>query len=106
MPEACIEKALLRVGANTFSDVEFQEIGSTILPDGLLYRIYADKESMRTLNDMCIAVSKLSDKEMQKLDVVADYAHAATATQIMNLAENLELFDFIPEIQSVEEYGQ
>jgi hypothetical protein len=106
MPEASIEKAMLRVGADTFSDVALPHIESATLPDRFVDKINTENESLRTLNDMCIAVSKLDDKEIQKLDAVADYVHAVTATQIRNLAEKLDLFDFIPEIQSAEEYGR
>jgi len=102
----CIEKAMLRAEADTFTDVELREMASPNLSDGLLNRIDAENESLGTLNDMCIAVSNLDDKEILKLEAIADYAQATTATQIRNLAENLDSFEFVPDIANEEQYGR
>jgi hypothetical protein len=106
MPEICMEKALLRIGENAYSDVEFLPEVDGNLPDGLVGRIDLENETMQTLNDMCKAVYKLSEKDLQKLDAVADYAKADSALQIMNLAKNLDLFEFVPDVESAEEYGR
>jgi hypothetical protein len=106
MSDVCMEKALFRVGEDTFSDVDFLPDVDGLLPDGLKSKIRFEDESMRSLNDMCKAVCKFSESDLQKLDAVADYAKAQSASQIMNLAKNLDFFEFVPDVTSAEEYGR
>lgn len=106
MPEVCMEKALLRVGENYFSDVDFLPDVDGNLPEGLINRINFEEEDMRSLNDMCKAIYKLDEQDLQKLNVVADYAKAQSASQIMNLAKDLDLFEFIPDVATAEDYGR
>jgi hypothetical protein len=106
MPDSCIEKALLRVGETALSDVMFLPNMEGTLAEGITCRINFERETMRSLNDMCKAVYELDPKELQKLEAVVDFVQADSAMKIESLAKNLGLFDFIPDISNANEYGQ
>ena len=61
---------------------------------------------MRSLNDMCRTVYELDPNGMQKLEAVADYVQADSAIKIKNLAANIDLLDFVPDVASATELGQ
>ena len=55
---------------------------------------------------MCAAISKLTQADRLKLDAAVSFAKPESAAEIRRLAENLELFDFIPNVSTPEEYGR
>ena len=48
----------------------------------------------------------MEQREQQKLSAVIRYAQPGYAFQMRLLAENLDLFDFIPDIRTAEDYGR
>ena len=48
----------------------------------------------------------MEPKELEKLGAAAQMAQPVNAHQVRQLAENLELFDFVPKIKTPEEYGK
>ena len=58
------------------------------------------------LNAMCRAVDALPDSWSEKLGAAIRFAEPRDAAQIMRLAENLDLFEFVPGVATPEEYGK
>lgn len=58
------------------------------------------------LNDMCRAISVLDDKDRAKLDAAIEMAQPEFPEQITYLAQNLNLFDFFPDVKDAESYGR
>lgn len=48
----------------------------------------------------------LAHNDLPKLGAVITFAKPQDATQVKHLAENLELFDFIPKVKTPAEYGR
>ena len=58
------------------------------------------------LNRLCRAVEPLTDQDWEKLDAVARFAVRSDFATLCRLAENLDLFDFVPNVHTAEEYGR
>ena len=65
-----------------------------------------ERESIFDLNAMCAAISKLAQSDRAKLEAVVAHANPESAAEIRRLAENLDLFDFVPNVHTPEEYGK
>ena len=63
-------------------------------------------EGLTELNRMCQAISALEGPDMDRLTAAVLMAKPKDAAQVRCLAENVELFDFIPNIKTPEEYGK
>ncbi len=63
-------------------------------------------KKLTDLNEMCAAIAMLHGVDRDKLDAVVKIAAPDCAFQIKRLAENLELFDFVPDVHTPEEYGR
>lgn len=100
-----IERAMLRAGANTFEDLSLRFVESE-LPDEVDVRLDMEHEGLTDLNEMCAAIKPLNPEQRSKLGAVVEFAKPEYASQIKQLAENLELFDFVPKVSSPEEYGR
>ena len=61
---------------------------------------------LEKLNSMSHAIAGLPDSEYGKLGEVIQFAEPRDAAQIARLAENLDLFDFIPDKGTPEERGR
>jgi hypothetical protein len=105
MTQTQIERAMLRAGIDNYVDMSlcFRESG---LPDAIDAALDMEHESIGDLNKMCGAISTLSREETAKLGVVVSFAQPEYASQITHLAENLDLFDFAPGVQTPEDYGK
>ena len=58
------------------------------------------------LNRLCRAVEPLTEQEWEKLDAVAQFVVRSDFATLCRLAENLDLFDFVPNVHTAEEYGK
>ena len=58
------------------------------------------------LDRMCQAIVSLTDADIEKLNAVVCMAEPGDMTAVRQLAENLDRFDFIPGVQTPEEYGR
>lgn len=106
--EKQIERMLLRAGVedpNDISDVEMSLEYDT-LPTQITEMLDMRCESPGTLNALCHAIAGLSETEQKKLGAVVLMAGPCCADEVRELAENLEQFDFVPNIQTSEEYGR
>lgn len=61
--------------------------------------------NLPALNRMSWAVGPLLDSDMEKLNAVSLMTGPRNAGEICELAENLDQFEFIPDIHTAEEYG-
>ena len=104
-PEKRLERLLERAEIRSADQVHLRTWYSE-LPDAVMDRLDVPHESLDALNSFCAAAGRLDQKEMQKLSAVVNYAQPEYAFQMRHLAENLELFDFVENVQTEEEYGR
>ena len=103
--ERQIERMLWRDGMES-EDFATLEIQINNLPAAVETACPLEQESIFDLNAMCAAISKLAQADRAKLEAVAAYANPESAAEIRRLAENLDLFDFVPNVHTPEEYGR
>ena len=65
-----------------------------------------EREGLDDLNAMCLAIQRLEPKQKEKLEAVVCAAQPDYAREVRRLAEELEQFDFIPDVHTAEEYGK
>ena len=58
------------------------------------------------LNRLCRAVEPMTEEEREKLEVVVKFTEASGIDALCQLAENLDLFDVVPDVFTAEEYGR
>ena len=90
-----IDRALQRAGITDPADVRLR-MEDTQLPDEVDVLLDMEQESLADLNALAQAADVLSTDDMKKLGAVVMLAEPKSATQIKNLAESLDLFDFAP----------
>lgn len=100
-----IDHAILRSGITDPADMYFQFADSS-LPTEIDIALDFSNESIYDLNDMALAIEKLSDAEFDKLGAAVTMAKPESANQIRHLAENLDQFEFAPKVYSPAEYGK
>lgn len=100
-----IERTMLRSGIADQEDMVFCFEESSF-PDEIDVALDFTRESIYDLNALALAVEKLPASDHAKLAGVVTMAEPVTARQIQYLAENLELFDFAPDVHSPEAYGK
>ena len=103
--ELQIERMLCQDGMES-ADFARLEIQANNLPAAIQTVCDLELESVFDLNAMCAAISKLTQADRLKLDAAVSLAKPDSAAEIRRLAENLELFDFAPNIYTPEEYGR
>lgn len=104
MTEKQIEHALVRGGIDSVEQMRFKP--DLILLQELSILPTLEQESLSDLNEMCEAIMPLAHNDLPKLGAVITFAKPQDATQVKHLAENLELFDFIPKVKTPAEYGR
>ena len=99
---------MLRVGIDTLVDaatwVEFDELPERVEEALDLDQLSGD--DIPALNRMCRAIAPMKDADIDKLNAVVYMTDATGITSICQLAENLDQFDFVPDIHTPEEYGR
>ena len=100
-----IERAMLRSGIPGPEDMHFQ-FESSNFPAEINAALDFRQESIYELNDLAAAVETLSPAEHQKLGAAVQLAQPECASQIRHLAENLEQFEFAPNVHTPAEYGR
>ena len=103
-----LERTLLRAGVTTLHDAKIR-IDCNELPekvDEALDIEYLSGDDLPALNRMCQAIEPLKEADMEKLNAVVLFAEAGDMMAVRQLAENLDLFDFVPGLQTPEEYGR
>lgn len=104
-PERRLERLLERADIHSAEQLSFRTWRCE-LPDAVVDRLNFPKESLWEMNSLCASVKNMDHKERQKLCAVIQCAEPEYAFQMRHLAENLELFDFVPGIQTALDYGR
>lgn len=103
--EQQIQRAMRRAGIESEDYARFRLYESE-LPEEIDAALDFEQESIFELNRLCQSLASRKPEELKKLEAVVRMAQPKAAYQIRQLAENLELFDFIPNIRTPEEYGK
>lgn len=100
-----LERALCRAELNGNDEMRLYCIESN-LPSEVEARLELSSESMLALNDLAKAIAPLDAEQRTKLGTAALLAEPQNVQELTALAQNLELFDYIPGIQTPAEYGK
>jgi hypothetical protein len=103
-PDTGIEKALHRLGVDE-GDVCMAHICPEDIPDGIAHRLNVEKETIRSLNDMCRAIAAVKPEDCPKLDAACEFAEVTAARDITAITENIAHFDLYPNVSTPKEYG-
>lgn len=107
MPDRQIQRMVERTG------LEIQNVPLRIVMDELPEKVAEalDLESLSlanisALNRMCRVIEPLKDADIEKLNAIVLTAGPGDIMAVCQLAENLDRFDFVPDIHTPEEYGK
>ena len=100
-----LERTLLRGGIME-REGWFHKLEPIQLSSVITAKLDTRRDSIRELNEMCRSIHQLSHVDRAKLDAAVEYARAKTASQIRQVAEHLDQFDFAPDVHTPEEYGR
>jgi len=100
-----MERTLLCVSITALPDarvcLDFDELPDKVADAMEMEHLSSD--DLPGLNRMCRAIDPLGDVELEKLNAVVLITETSDAASICQLAENLEQFDFVPDVHSPEE---
>lgn len=105
MQEKRLERMLARAGFESSEDYTVC-CSCMSLPSEVQEIIKNHEDQLLEINRLCNAAKPMKDPELDKLAAAVLYAKPEYPMQVRFLAENLDLFDFIPKIQTPEEYGK
>ena len=105
MSERQLARAWIRAGADTAHSVELRPVDSE-LPQHIDSLLDITAESAISLNRMSQAIASLSEVDWPKLEAAVMMTKAHTASEITEVAKNIDLFDFLPGVQTPEDYGR
>ena len=100
-----LERAMLRVGIASCGEMQMLVTDSRF-PDGVDCALDFEQESLFELNQLCRACSNFKEQDFVKLGAVCQMAKPTCAANIRQLAENLNQFDFAPNVHTPEELGK
>jgi hypothetical protein len=105
MPQTQLKHTMLRAGIESYADMSlrFMESG---LPEEIDTVLDMEHENLGALNEMCAAIAKLDSGSRETLGAAVTLAQPEYASQIRQLAENIELFEFVPKVHTAEELGK
>ena len=100
-----LERAMLRAGIPSCGEMQMLFSGSRF-PDAVDCALDFEQESLFELNQLCHACSNFKEQNFVKLGAVCQMAKPTCAANIRQLAENLDQFDFAPNVHTPEELGK
>ena len=100
-----LERAMLRAGIPSCGEMQILFSGSQY-PDEVDCALDFEQESLFELNRLCRACSNFKEQDLEMLGAVCQLAKPACAANIRQLAENLDQFDFAPNVHTPEELGK
>ncbi|CAH0535852.1 hypothetical protein [Oscillospiraceae bacterium] len=100
-----LERAMLRAGIASCGEMQILFSGSRF-PDAVDCALDFEHESLFELNQLCRACSNFKEQDFVKLGAVCQMAKPTCAANIRQLAENLDQFDFAPNVHTPEELGK
>ena len=111
MPEGQLERMLIRGGMEPKDVFDMTAIPARC-PSAVVEALsdfalsHGSIGTLREINQMCRALEKLTGTEQTKLAAAVQFAQPEYPFQIRHLAENLDEFDFIPDVKTPAEYGR
>ena len=106
--EQQIKRALLRAGITAMYDAHlrlvFDELPEKAAETLDLEHLHGD--DLPALNRLCRAIDPMGDADTEKLNAIVLMAEPEDMMAVCQLAENLAQFDFVPGVQTPEEYGR
>ena len=105
MAQEEIDRAVQRVGIKDPAEIRLRLEGSR-LPDEVNALLDMEPENLTELNTLAQMTAGRPDADINKLGAAVIMAQPQTVKQINNLAASLELFDFVPGIDTPTEYGK
>ena len=100
-----LERAMLRAGIASCGEMQMLVTDSRF-PDEVNCALDFECESPFELNRLCHACSGFKEQDFEKLGAVCQMAKPEGAANIRQLTENLDQFDFAPNVHSPEELGK
>ena len=100
-----LERAMLRAGIPSCGEMQMLFSGSRF-PDAVDCALNFEQESPFELNQLCRACLNFKEQNFVKLGAVCQMAKPTCAANIRQLAENLNQFDFEPNVHTPEELGK
>ena len=100
-----IERGMMRSGISDPDDMRIWYEDSQF-PKEVENALEFKRESLYELNDLTAAIKKLMEADQKKLGAAVILAEPECASQIRHLAENLDQFEFAPNVKTPEEYGK
>ena len=100
-----LERAMRRAGIASCGKMQMLFSGSRF-PDEVDCTLDVEHESFFELNRLCHACSGFKEQNFKKLGAVCQLAKPTCAANIRQLAENLDQFDFVPNVHTPEELGK
>ena len=103
-----IERTLLRVGITELHDaqvrIDWEEVPEKAAEALDLEHLSGD--DLPALNRMCRVIEPLTEADMEKLNAVVLMEGPRDIDEVYALVQNLDQFDFVPYVQTPEEYGR
>ena len=111
MPKEQLDRMLIRGGFGPTDEFPMRFLDESCPKEvsKVLHRVDFEKtncDTLRELNEMCRPIEQLAAQDMKKLDAIVAYAQPEYPFQIRHLAENLDQFEFVPDVNTNEEYGK
>lgn len=78
---------------------------NTPVPEAWREHLFAQSE-IYAYNDAAAAMAKLEESQYEKFSAVLKFTNAKTPSQVRQVAENLEMFEYIPGAQTAEDVGR
>ena len=100
-----LERAMLRAGIPSCGEMQML-VSDSRFPDAVDCALDFEHESLFELNRLCHACSGFKEQDFVKLGAVCQMAKPECAANLLQLAENLDQFDFAPGVHTPEEYGR
>ena len=100
-----LERVMLRVGIASCGEMQML-VSDSRFPDEVNCALDFERESLFELNRLCQMCSNFKEQDFKKLGAVCQMAKPECAANLLQLAENLDQFDFAPGVHTPEEYGR
>ena len=100
-----LERVMLRVGIASCGEMQML-VSDSRFPDEVNCALDFERESLFELNRLCQMCSNFKEQDLEKLGAVCQMAKPTCAANIRQLAENLDQFDFAPNVHTPEELGK
>jgi len=100
-----LERAMLRAGIASCGEMQML-VSYSQFPDEVDCALDFEHESLFELNRLCQMCSNFKEQDFVKLGAVCQMAKPTCAANIRQLTENLDQFDFAPNVHTPEELGK